>query len=90
MKHINVFNNFPVKETVDISTSTLLYSDFILEETKEHFYKFIEGGEIESVIIHELNHGYEGYKRMTSGSGQLSVDVTWALDFNRSRIKKEI
>lgn len=202
MKHISGFNNFSVKEAVGIATATLLYSDFILEETKKHFHKFMEGGErkykevenyklddsitsntdwvkmpvsnmrvefifvkktdevfskdypvssksknftttgacynitekkvdeedsylvdpidnrtdhsiylslevgaiicdkfneyddlfleIESAIIHELNHGYEGYKRMISGAGQVSVDVTWALDANRSRIKKEI
>jgi hypothetical protein len=202
MKHIKKFDNFSINEALGIATATLLYSDFILEETKKHFDIFIKSGEkkynkvesykldesitsnqewvkmpvsnmrlnfifvkktddvfakdypvsskiknftttgacynitekkvdeedsyltepiddrtdhsiflsleagavicdkfneyddlyleIESAIIHELNHGYEGYKRMMSGSGQVSVDVTWALDANRSRIKKEI
>lgn len=202
MIHITNFNDFSINEAVGIATATLLYSDFILEETKKHFHKFMESGErkykqvenykldesitsnsdwvkmpvsnmrvefifvkktdqvfakdypvsskfknytttgacysiaekkvdeedsylidpiddrtehsiylslevgaiicdkfneyddlfleVESAIIHELNHGYEGYSRMISGSGQVSVDVTWALDVNRSRIKKEI
>ena len=46
--------------------------------------------EIESSITHELNHGYEGWNRMRKGKGQVSTDVTWALDVNRSKIKKDI
>jgi hypothetical protein len=46
--------------------------------------------EVESAITHELNHGYEGWNRMRKGKGQLSTDVTWALEVNRSRIKKDI
>jgi len=46
--------------------------------------------EIESTIIHELNHAYESYKRLIGGSGQYSTDLIYALDINRSRIKKEI
>lgn len=46
--------------------------------------------EIESSITHELNHGYEGWNRMKKGKGQISTDVTFALDVNRSKIKKDI
>ena len=46
--------------------------------------------EIESSITHELNHGYEGWNRMKRGKGQLSTDVTFALDVNRAKIKKDI
>lgn len=46
--------------------------------------------EIESSITHELNHAYEGWKRHKSDKGQISTDVTWALDVNRSKIKKDI
>lgn len=46
--------------------------------------------EMESATLHELNHGYENYRRMINGAGQLSTDVTWSLEANRSRIKKEI
>ena len=46
--------------------------------------------EVESSITHELNHGYEGWNRMRKGKGQLSTDVTWALEVNRSKIKKDI
>lgn len=46
--------------------------------------------EIESSITHELNHGYEGWNRMKKGKGQLSTDVTFALDVNRAKIKKDI
>jgi hypothetical protein len=46
--------------------------------------------EIESSITHELNHGYEGWNRMRKGKGQVSTDVTWALDVNRSKIRKDI
>ena len=46
--------------------------------------------EIESSITHELNHGYEGWNRMKKGKGQVSTDVTWALDVNRSKIRKDI
>ena len=46
--------------------------------------------EIESSITHELNHGYEGWNRMKKGKGQLSTDVTWALEPNRSKIRKDI
>ena len=46
--------------------------------------------EVESSITHELNHGYEGWNRMKKGKGQVSTDVTWALDVNRSKIKKDI
>ena len=46
--------------------------------------------EVESSITHELNHGYEGWNRMRKGKGQVSTDVTWALDVNRSKIKKDI
>jgi len=46
--------------------------------------------EVESSITHELNHGYEGWNRMRKGKGQLSTDVTWALEVNRSKIRKDI
>lgn len=46
--------------------------------------------ELESTIIHELNHAYESYKRTIAGYGQFSTDLTYAVDMNRSRIKKEI
>jgi hypothetical protein len=46
--------------------------------------------EIESSITHELNHGYEGWNRMKSGKGQVSTDVTYALDVNRAKIRKDI
>jgi len=46
--------------------------------------------EVESAITHELNHGYEGWNRIRKGKGQVSTDVTWALDVNRSKIKKDI
>lgn len=46
--------------------------------------------ELESTTLHELNHAYEFYRRLAGGSGQLSTDVTWSLEANRSRIKKEI
>jgi hypothetical protein len=46
--------------------------------------------EIESSITHELNHGYEAWNRMRKGKGQVSTDVTWALDVNRAKIKKDI
>jgi hypothetical protein len=56
-----------------------------LETKKDEFLL-----ELESTIIHELNHAYEGYQRMMSGSGQISTDLTFALEVNRSKIKKEI
>jgi len=46
--------------------------------------------ETESSITHELNHGYEGWNRMKKGKGQVSTDVTWALEPNRSKIRKDI
>jgi hypothetical protein len=46
--------------------------------------------DIESTITHELNHAYEGWNRNKSNKGQLSTDLTFALDVNRARIKKEI
>jgi len=46
--------------------------------------------EIESSITHELNHGYEGWNRFKKNKGQVSTDVTWALDVNRAKIKKDI
>jgi hypothetical protein len=46
--------------------------------------------EVESAITHELNHGYEAWNRMKKGKGQVSTDVTWALDVNRSKIRKDI
>ena len=46
--------------------------------------------EIESSITHELNHGYEAWNRMKKGKGQVSTDVTWALDVNRAKIRKDI
>jgi hypothetical protein len=46
--------------------------------------------EIESTVAHELNHAYEGWRRSSSGSPNLSADLTWALDDNRSKIKSEI
>jgi len=46
--------------------------------------------EIESSITHELNHGYEGWDRMKKGKGQVSTDVTYALEPNRSKIRKDI
>ena len=46
--------------------------------------------EIESSITHELNHGYEGWNRMRKNKGQVSTDVTYALDANRAKIKKDI
>jgi len=46
--------------------------------------------EIESSIIHELNHAYEGYMRLIKGRGQVSTDLTFATDNNRSKVKNEI
>jgi hypothetical protein len=46
--------------------------------------------EIESSITHELNHGYEGWNRIRKGKGQVSTDVTYALDVNRAKIRKDI
>lgn len=46
--------------------------------------------EIESSITHELNHAYEFWNRFKKDKGQLSTDVTWALDVNRAKIKKDI
>ena len=46
--------------------------------------------EIESSITHELNHGYEGWNRMRKGKGQVSTDVTYALDVNRAKVRKDI
>lgn len=46
--------------------------------------------ELESATLHELNHAYEFYRRLAGGSGQLSTIVTWSMEANRSRIKKEI
>ena len=46
--------------------------------------------ETEALITHELNHAYEYWNRTLKGSPTLSTDVTWALEANRSRIKKEI
>lgn len=46
--------------------------------------------EIESSITHELNHAYEMYNRMIKGKGGISTDLTWALDVNRAKIKKDI
>jgi hypothetical protein len=46
--------------------------------------------EIESAITHELNHAYEGWNRFNKGKGGFSTDVTWALDVNRAKIKKDI
>lgn len=46
--------------------------------------------DIESTITHELNHAYEGWNRNKSNKGQISTDLTFALDVNRARIKKEI
>jgi len=46
--------------------------------------------EIESLITHELNHAYENWNRSLKGAPNLSTDVTWSLEANRSKIKKEI
>ncbi len=46
--------------------------------------------EIESSILHELNHAYEGWARKKSKSGQISTNVTYATDLNRPRLKKEL
>ena len=46
--------------------------------------------EIESAIIHELNHAYEGYMRLIKGRGQVSIDLTLSTDINRSKVKNEI
>jgi hypothetical protein len=46
--------------------------------------------ETESLITHELNHAYENWNRSLKGSPSLSTDVTWSLEANRSKIKKEI
>ena len=46
--------------------------------------------DVESSITHELNHGYESWNRIKKGKGQISTDITWALDINRSNINKDI
>lgn len=46
--------------------------------------------DIESTINHELNHGYEAWQRKVRGKGDFSTDLTYSLDINRNRIKKEI
>ena len=46
--------------------------------------------ETESSITHELNHAYEGWMRLKSGAGIISTDVTWGLDENRAKVRKDI
>jgi hypothetical protein len=46
--------------------------------------------ESESAILHELNHAYENLKRKENKSGLMPVNLTFSLDANRSKIKKEI
>lgn len=46
--------------------------------------------EVESSITHELNHAYEFWNRYKKEKGQISTDVTWALEPNRAKIKKDI
>lgn len=46
--------------------------------------------EIESSITHELNHGYEGWNRLKKNKGQVSTELTYALDVNRAKIRKDI
>ena len=46
--------------------------------------------EAESAIYHELNHAYENIKRKEYKSGSIPTNLTYSLDANRSKIKKEI
>lgn len=46
--------------------------------------------ETESLITHELNHAYENWNRYLKESPRMSTDVTWAIDANRSKVKKLI
>lgn len=46
--------------------------------------------EVESAIVHEFNHGYEGYQRFLRGKGITPTNLTWALEPNRAKIKKEV
>ncbi len=57
------------------------------EEFKDYDLLIVE---IESTLLHELNHSYENIKRKENNKGGISVDLTYAFDVNRSKIKKEI
>lgn len=46
--------------------------------------------EVESAVTHELNHAYESINRWKSGKASFSTDVTWALEANRAKVRKDI
>lgn len=76
--------DFRSKNTISLSLGIggIINEDF--NETEDFLV------ESESTILHELNHAYEAYNRMIRGKGQFSVDLTWGLEVNRSKIRKEI
>ena len=78
----------PIDERTDHSIHLGLEIGCIMTDKLDEYDELFL--ELEATVLHELNHAYEGYRRFLSGAGQLSTDVTWALEANRSRIKKEI
>jgi hypothetical protein len=46
--------------------------------------------DVESLVLHELNHGYESWKRFEKEKGQKSIDLTYALDIKPKRVSKDI
>jgi len=46
--------------------------------------------DMESTILHELNHGYESWNRHKKGKGELSTELTYALDVKPNRMNKDV
>jgi hypothetical protein len=81
------FDN-PIDKRVDHTINLSLGLGWKINENFNEYEDLMM--ETEATILHELNHAYEGYNRLTGGFGQVSTDVTFGLEANRSRIKKEI
>lgn len=81
--------SFISKEINDIQSIHLKIDIGVIlnEDFKDYDLLIVE---IESTLLHELNHSYENIKRKENNKGDISVDLTYAFDVNRSKIKKEI
>ena len=57
-----------------------------------HNFKDVEGIELEleSTILHELNHSFEGFNRLKKNKPIISTAVTWAIDVNAAKVPKSV
>ncbi len=88
----NIGDESPLKGAIDDRADITIHLNLEIGAIISESFSDIDdlSIDIESSITHELNHAYEGWNRIKRNKGQVSTDLTYALDINRAKIRKDI